>query len=173
MTLQELLGEELYTRVSDRLEEANQQGEAAVTLRVAEQGAQTEAEYRAQIASLTEQLSQTRLDAALRTALVQAGAEDVDYLAYKLREGGTALALNERGELADWKQTLTRLKTAFPRQFTTGEEAIGTYQGYKPMPEGIPGNREGLSRSELLKKPYHQRLELYRQDPEGFLSAFR
>lgn len=135
------------------------------------------AAYEAENAKLQTQLAETKLQAAVKVALLSEKAADVDYLTFKLRESlkekGETLELDENDNIKGWETRLEGLKTQFPNMF---ESSSGAGDGYQILnPSGLPKGAEhkGLTRTELLKKPYAERMELYNADPEGYRAAMK
>ena len=90
--------------------------------------------YETQVAQLQEQLKQTQLDSAIKVALLDAKATDVDYMTFKLKEKGE-LELDENGKIKGIDDKISGLKTQFPNQF----EADGGKGGIidpQPLPGG-------------------------------------
>lgn len=122
--------------------------------------------YEAQVQQLQAELEQTRVDSALKVALLDSKALDVDYLTYKLKAKGDALTLDENGKIKGWDDKLAALKTQFPNQFES--------QSRKQIIEKrLPDQEEhgALSRSEILKKPYAERQKIFEENPEAFRAA--
>lgn len=133
------------------------------------------AEYDVQVAQLNEQLQETKLKSALKVALLREKAVDVDYLTFKLneklKEKGETLELDENDNIKNWENQLSGLKTQFPSMF----ESAGTNNlkvlGDNKLPTG--DNTETLTKSELLKKPYAERLKLMNENPEAYKEAMK
>lgn len=121
--------------------------------------------YEGQVAQLQAELEQTKLEAAVKVELLSAKALDVDYLTFKLKEKGE-LALDENGKIKGWDDKLAGLKTQFPAQF----EGAG---GKKFEEHKLPDNEEGqtMTKSEILKKSYSERQQLFESNPEAFRTA--
>lgn len=121
--------------------------------------------YEGQVAQLQAELEQTKLEAAVKVELLSAKALDVDYLTFKLKEKGE-LALDENGKIKGWDDKLAGLKTQFPTQF----EGAG---GKKFEEHKLPNNEEGqtMTKSEILKKSYAERQQLFESNPEAFRTA--
>lgn len=121
--------------------------------------------YEGQAAQLQAELEQTKLEAAVKVELLSAKALDVDYLTFKLKEKGE-LALDENGKIKGWDDKLAGLKTQFPAQF----EGAG---GKKFEEHKLPDNEEGqtMTKSEILKKSYSERQQLFESNPEAFRTA--
>lgn len=132
--------------------------------------------YESQVADLQAELADTKLKSAIKVALLSANAVDVDYLTFKLNESlkekGEILELDDNDNIKGWDNRLDTLKTTYPTMFGSGEGGDG---GYKPIDSGgLPKgntNNDKLSKSELLKKPYAERMELYNSDPEAYRAA--
>ena len=133
--------------------------------------------YETQVTNLQAQLAETKLKSAIKVALLTAKAGDVDYMTYKLeeklKEKGETLELDENDNIKGWESQLDGLKTQFPNMFGDGEGG----KDFKPYkPEGLPrgkGDDKGMTRAELLKKPYAYRNELSQTDPELYSSIMK
>lgn len=130
--------------------------------------------YETQVANLQEELKDTKIKAAVKVALLAEKAVDVDYLTFKmsekLKEDGKSLELDENENIKGWDDMIAGLKTQFPTQFDTSD---GGEHG-KKIEENKLQKSEGdnkLTREELLKKPYAERMELYHTDPEAYKAA--
>lgn len=123
-------------------------------------------DYEATVAKLTQQLTQERTDAALRLALLEAHAspDDIDYLAFKAKEGGE-IALNEDGSLKDKDALVKSLQTAHPRHFE--QQAGGKKIEENKLP---PGQERGgtVSQEDFTKMGYKARAELFKKDPDAY-----
>lgn len=102
---------------------------------------------------------------ALKSLLSQSGCKDIDYVLYKL---GDTVEFDEKGEIKDAESFVNRTKEAYASQFAE-EPAGGT---------GSKGNfrrssGEALTKEEILKKPYAERISLYNEDPEAFNTAMK
>lgn len=72
--------------------------------------------YEGQISELQMQLQQTQLESAVKLALLDAKATDVDYMTFKLKEKGE-IALDEAGKVKGIEDKIAGLKTQYPTQF--------------------------------------------------------
>lgn len=124
---------------------------------------------------LQAELKETKIKSAIKVALLSEKAIDVDYLAYKLQEKlnaeGKTLDLDENEAVKGWDDMISGLKTQYPRMF---EQASGTDGKFKRMDDGmLPGNddKNTLTRSDILKKPYAERAALYAENPEAYREA--
>lgn len=121
--------------------------------------------YEGQVTQLQAELEQTKLDAAIKVELLSEKALDVDYLTFKLKEKGE-LAIDENGKIKGWDDKIAALKTQFPTQFE--ESSSKRYEEHK-----LPDKDEGgtLTKSDILKKPYAERAQLFAENPEAFRTA--
>ena len=127
--------------------------------------------YEGQVAELQQQLAETKLKAAIKVALLSEKAVDVDYLTFKLneklKEKGEALELDDNDRIKGWDEKLAGLKTQFPTMFEAGQKKI-------IEPNKLPNVEEqkgGLTKADILKKPYAERMELYNSNPEAYNAA--
>lgn len=153
--------------VTKQLAEANSLIEELKKSNKGNEGLQEKvAAYETQVQQLKAELEQTRIDAAVKVGLLDSKALDVDYLTFKLKAKGDALTLDENGKIKGWDDKLAALKTQFPQQF----EASGKK---KIIENRLPEQEEHgtLSRSEILKKPYAERREIFEENPEAFRAA--
>ena len=120
--------------------------------------------YEAQIATLNEQLKQERIDNAVKVALLEAKATDIDYMTFKLKEKGE-LELDENGRIKGIDDRLAGLKTQFPTQF----EAPAGAKEVIPLKLPGGGNKgSGMTRAEFLRKPYSERAAFAANNPEEY-----
>lgn len=96
--------------------------------------------YETQVTQLQQELKDTKINSAVKVALLSEKALDVDYLAYKLekqlKEDGKTLELDDADNIKGWKELLDGLKTQFPNQF----EGVGNKR-YKD--NGLPNGGGG------------------------------
>lgn len=124
------------------------------------------AAYETQVQQLQAELEQTRIDAAVKVGLLGSKALDVDYLTFKLKAKGDALTLDENGKIKGWNEKIASLKTQFPNQFeASGRKNI--IENRLPDQDG----RAPLTRSEILKMPYAERVKTFEENQEGFRAA--
>lgn len=125
-------------------------------------------DYENQVKQLQTQLQQTQLDSALKIALLEAKASDIDYMTFKLKEKGQSLELGEDGKIKGIDDLITGLKVQFPTQFDAA--AMGRKVEPLPLAKGTENNTS-YSRESLLKMPYNERAKLYEENPEAFKAA--
>lgn len=111
------------------------------------------AEYESTVAILEKELAETKTDAALKVALLEAKAVDIDYLSYKIKNGDTEITLDENGKIKGLGDTIEAMKKQYPTQFETA--ATKKIEENK-LPSGDPkdGTEEPKSLAEALKETY-------------------
>ena len=133
------------------------------------------AAYETQVGDLQKELAETKIKAAIKVALLSEKAVDVDYLTFKLneklKEKGESLELDENDQIKGWDDKLSGLKTQFPTMFGSSTDGKGGYQvlGDNRLPGGDNNNK--LTKSELLKKPYSERVKILNENPEAYHAA--
>lgn len=123
--------------------------------------------YENQVAQLQEELQKTKLDSAIKVALLSEKAADVDYLTFKLKEKGE-LELDENDKIKGWNDKIAALKTQFPQQFENS--------GSKKVEENKlerTDESNSYTRADILKKPYAERIKLYNENPEAYNEAMK
>lgn len=128
------------------------------------------ADYESQIGELQEQLKQTQLDSAIKVALLEAKAMDIDYMTFKLREKGE-ITLDENGKIKGWDDKIAALKTQFPTQFETASDGGDGYQVLDPhrLEKGDSGETTP-TKDEFKAMTYEQRVALKQKNEELYRS---
>lgn len=122
------------------------------------------AEYEGKVATLEKELQQTKIDSALKVALLEAKVLDVDYLTFKIKEKGE-VKLDENGKVKGIDETIASLKTQFPSQFST--ETKKKIDENK-LPGGEPDNKHGVTKEQFDKMGYQERLRLFNENPDAY-----
>lgn len=122
-------------------------------------------EYEGKVQTLEAELQKTKLDNAIKVALLTAKVTDVDYLTYKLMEKGE-LELDEKGNVKGIDDKIAGLKTQYPNFFEGS--ATKVYDDNK-LPKG--DENPTLTKADILKKPYAERMKIFNENPEGFKAA--
>lgn len=123
--------------------------------------------YETQVAQLQEELQKTKLDSAIKVALLSEKAADVDYLTFKLKEKGE-LELDENEKIKGWDDKILALKTQFPAQFENS--------GSKKIEENkLDRNNDNTAytKADILKKPYAERMKIFTENPEAYNEAMK
>ena len=125
-------------------------------------------EYQNQVAQLQTQLAETKVQAALKVALLSEKAMDIDYLTFKINEKlkseGKSLELDEAEHIKGWDDILSGMKTQFPTQF---EKANSVQVEANPLPNP-EHNRSGITKEDFAKMGYQSRLKLKQEQPEVY-----
>jgi hypothetical protein len=121
--------------------------------------------YEQQIATLTEQLNEQKIDSAMDRKLTSAGAkaEDLDYLKFQWKKKGE-ITLDDNGEIKNGDDAVAGLKTQHPVQFTSAETK------HELQPHQLHDRREDgnntVTKEEFEKMGYNSRVKLKESDPE-------
>lgn len=118
----------------------------------------------ATIQQLTAQIEADKLNNAVRFALMQAGAGDVDYLTFKLFNGDDKPVIDESGKLVAWDDKLKALKTQHPSMFQ--KEAAGHVLENRLPNE--PAGGDTVTKEAFSKMGYLQRAQLAKDNPEQY-----
>lgn len=133
------------------------------------------AQYETENARLQTELQETKIKSAIKVALLSEKAVDVDYLTFKLNEKlnekGETLELDENDNIKGWEERLSGLKTQFPTMFESKGKDDYQVLGDNRLP-GSDGN-EILTKSDLLKKPYAERMKIFNENPEAYNTAMK
>lgn len=152
--------------VKKQLDEANKTIETLKASQTASEADKaTIAKYESTVKDLSDQLKKTKLESAIKVALLSAKATDVDYLMFKMREKGE-LELDDNGNIKGLDDKLAGLKTQFPNQFEGGTNNDDKKFDPKKLDKG--DNDVPLTKADVLKMPYSKRAELYEKNPEQF-----
>lgn len=123
-------------------------------------------EYETKVQNLEKELQQTKVDSALKVALLEANVTDVDYLTFKIKEKGE-VKLGDDGKIKGIDDTIAALKTQFPQHFAS--ESKKKIDENK-LPNGEE-HKDGFTKKDILSKPYAERLKMYQENPEQFNQA--
>lgn len=120
--------------------------------------------YESTIAQLQEQVKQTKMEAAIKVALLGAKATDVDYMTFRLKEKGN-LELDDNDQIKGIDDMLAGLKTQFPAFFESGASAKQI--DVQKLPDRTQ-EKGGLTKAEFLRKPYAERVAFANENPEAY-----
>lgn len=102
--------------------------------------------------------SETLIKYALRDALREAKAHDIDYVTFKVNEKlkgeGKTIELDENEKIKGWDDLLSGLKTQFPAQFEAADKG-GIDPN--PLPEGDHKKTEPQSLADALRMQYENK----------------
>lgn len=122
--------------------------------------------YESTIESLTKQLNEQKIDAAMDRRLTSAGArpEDLDYLKFQWRKKGE-ITLDDNGEIKGADDAVAGLKTQHPVQFASAVEQ------FEIQPHALHDRKQdngGMTKAEFLRKPYAERMAFANENPEAY-----
>lgn len=120
------------------------------------------AEYETAIQELQTENEHIKVEAALKVALLEANAADIDYLTFKIRDNNE-IKLTEDGKISGIEDTITALKTQYPMQFTS--EASRKIEELKLDKSE---EQSKVSKEDFAKMGYKDRLKLHNEDPETY-----
>lgn len=120
-------------------------------------------EYESRIETLQSELAETKVNSALKIALLEANVTDVDYLTFKVKEKGK-VEIGEDGRIKGIDETIESLKTQYPQHFST--VSGGKRIDEKKLPD--ESGDKGLTKKDILSKPYAERQKLYQEAPDKF-----
>lgn len=118
--------------------------------------------YEQQVQQLQTELQRTKLDAALKLALLSEKALDVDYLTFKLKEKGE-LALDENEKIKGWDDKIAALKVQFPTQF---EKAGSKKFDEHKLEHGDDGEKPTVTKEDFSRMGYASRVKLRETNPD-------
>lgn len=121
-------------------------------------------EYESKIQQMEKELQQTKIDAALKVALLEAKVTDVDYLTFKIKEKGE-VKLGDDGKIKGIDETITSLKTQYPQHFSS--EAKKKIDENK-LPDGDPDKNHGITKEQFDKMGYQDRLKFFNENPDAY-----
>lgn len=134
--------------------------------------------YEAENTKLQAELQETKVKYAFDVLLMDSGVTDKDereFLAYKyekkMKEEGKSLELDENEHIKGGEAIVESLKTTNPKPF----ESKGK-EGYQVLGDNrLPGSdgNEILTKSDLLKKPYAERMKIFNENPEAYNTAMK
>lgn len=128
--------------------------------------------YEAQVSELQKQLLETKINSALKVALLGEKALDVDYLTFKIKENltaqGKALELDDAGNIKGFDTLVSGLKTQYPAQFeaaSSGKKVLGDNK----LPSGDP-SPVSITAEQFRQMGYNDRLKLKQENEQLFYS---
>jgi len=128
--------------------------------------------YEQQVAQLQAELENTRFEAEAKVGLLSAGAADIDYALYKLKEAmqkdGKEAKVDENGKIPGWADLLSSLQTQIPTQFAAPESDNG-YKVLEPnkLKKGDSGEMT-VTKERFQAMTYEERMALKQQNETRF-----
>ncbi len=119
-------------------------------------------EYETKVTDLQKQLEASKLESAIKVALLEAKATDVDYLMFKLGKDG--LSVGEDGKVKGLDSKLEELKKQFPNQFDSGHPPK-VKENRLPDDDKTP---PAITKEQFDKMGYQDRLKLMNDNPDEY-----
>ena len=109
------------------------------------------AAYEKEVADLKVQLATAQVESAIKVALLEAKATDIDYMTFKLKEDGE-LKLDDHGKIKGWDEKIASLKTKYPNHFEGSQnKKVETFK----LPNNEAGGKtEPTSLADAIKQSY-------------------
>ncbi len=120
-------------------------------------------EYESTIANLNAKLEETQIQSAVKVALLENKAMDIDYLTFKLKGKGE-LKLDKDGKIKGIDDMIAGLKTQFPNQFETSNNKV--IEEHK-LEKG-EGSKEVITKEQFSKMGYMEKNKLFREQPDVY-----
>lgn len=118
--------------------------------------------YEGQVKDLQKQLEETKLNAAIKVALMSEKPVDVEYLTFKLHEKMAAdnakIELDDNGNIKGWDRMLESLKTQCPSMFNADQQKK-IEEKKLPTDPNEGGEPEPKSLADALKMSYESNNE--------------
>ena len=123
---------------------------------------------RASIEQLQKQNVDIKNQTALKIALIDAGALDLNYLLYRVEQSTDLLKFDEKGNLTNANEIVRVLRNSCSNQFYNpmSKRVIAKPLPDNPVPVGIGVNQ-------FRKLSYSERATLFNNDPETYQSLSR
>ena len=120
-------------------------------------------EYETTIADLNAKLEETQIQSAVKVALLENKALDIDYLTFKLK-GKEELKLDKDGKIKGIDDMIAGLKTQFPNQFETSNNKV--IEEHK-LEKG-EGSKDVITQEQFSKMGYMEKNKLFREQPDVY-----
>jgi dGTP triphosphohydrolase len=121
--------------------------------------------YKQQVDQLNQQLADEKWRNRARLGLMQAGADDIDYVLYKLEESmtkeGKERKLTDAEEIDGWDDLLKNMQTQLPKRFPESEDNEDEYQILNP--NRLKGGENGdltVTKEKFAAMGYEERMAL-------------
>lgn len=126
-------------------------------------------EYETELTTLKQENELLKTENALKFALKEAGAEDIDYLVFKAKEK-QEIKLDTDGKIKGIDDLVKGLKTQHPSQFANSSGAGGVGGRRIIEQNNLPGSDgdKTVTREQFYKMGYSERLQFKKDNPEQF-----
>lgn len=129
--------------------------------------------YETQVQELQKQLLETKINSAIKVALMSEKAVDVDYLTFKLneklKEKGETLQLDENDNIKGLDDKLSGLKIQFPNMFESASDNSNGMKVLDPNKLKQSDNRTVIPTKEQFKAmTYEERVALKQANEQAY-----
>ncbi len=121
--------------------------------------------YEQQVQHLNQELADEKWRNRARIGLMQAGADDIDYVLYKLEENmtkeGKERKLTDAEEIDGWADLLKNVQTQLPQRFAKADDGEEGYQVFNPnkLKKG-DGGEMTVTKERFMAMDFEERLAL-------------
>ena len=134
--------------------------------------------YEQQVQQLNQQLADEKWRNRARLGLMQAGADDIDYVLYKLEESmtkeGKERKLNDAGEIEGWNDLLKNMQTQLPKRFPTSDDDGDDYEVVNP--NRLKGGDNGdltVTKEKFAAMGYEERMAIKQKNEKLYNSLVK
>lgn len=129
--------------------------------------------YEQQVKQLNQELADEKWRNRARLGLMQAGADDIDYVLYKLEESmtkeGKERKLTDAEEIDGWADLLKNVQTQHPQRFAKSDDGDDGYQVYNPNKlKNGDGGELSVTKEQFHNMTYEERLALKSKNEKQF-----
>ncbi len=129
--------------------------------------------YEQQVAQLNQELADEKWRNRARIGLMQAGADDIDYVLYKLEESmtkeGKERKLTDADEIDGWADLLKNVQTQLPQRFAKADDGDDGYQVFNPNKlKNGDGGEMNVTKEKFMTMNYEERLALKNKNEKLF-----
>ena len=134
--------------------------------------------YKQQVEQLNQQLADEKWRNRARLGLMQAGADDIDYVLYKLEESmtkdGKERKLTDADEIEGWADLLKNMQTQLPKRFPTSDDDGDEYEVVNPNKlKGGEGGDLSVTKERFAAMGYEERMALKNKNEKLYNSMVK
>lgn len=123
-------------------------------------------EYESTVEQLKAENERLKIESAAKVKLLNAKADDIDYLMWKMKESGE-LKLGEDGEIVGIDGIVSDLQSKYPSHF--GDSANGNGKIVEKKLDNPQQQQTGtISKEDFNKMGYMERAKLHKENPEAY-----
>ncbi|MBR5874545.1 MAG: phage scaffolding protein [Oscillospiraceae bacterium] len=134
--------------------------------------------YEQQVQQLNQQLADEKWRNRARLGLMQAGADDIDYVLYKLEESmtkeGKERKLTDADEIDGWEDLLKNMQTQLPQRFAKSDDNDDGYQVLNP--NKLKGGDNGdltVTKEKFASMGYEERMAIKQKNEKLYNSLVK